>query len=99
MIHNVIEHIEEKNGSKYLVFNSTYENKEVLKQYTELWDGIKNEVETINGAKACDCEKDFIKIKFTLHDNLRLNKQLKFSTMTIVVRHVFEEDGKYYLQI
>ena len=34
--------IEEKNGNKYLVFASTDENKEPLKKYTELWDGIKN---------------------------------------------------------
>ena len=35
--------IEEKNGNKYLVFDSTDENKEVLKKHRELWDGIKNE--------------------------------------------------------
>ena len=43
--------VEEKNGDKYLVFDSTDENKEVLKKYTELWDGIKNETETINSGK------------------------------------------------
>ena len=43
--------IEEKNGSNYLVFHSTVENKEVLKKYTKLWDGIKNEIETRNGGK------------------------------------------------
>ena len=32
----------EKNKSKYLVFNSTDENKEVSKEYTELSGGIKN---------------------------------------------------------
>ena len=31
----------EKNGNKYLVFDCTHENKEVLKKYRELWDGIK----------------------------------------------------------
>ena len=31
-----------KNKSKYLVFNSTDENKEVSKEYTELSGGIKN---------------------------------------------------------
>ena len=41
----------EKNGSKYLVFDSGDENEEVLKKYTELWDGIKNEIETINDSK------------------------------------------------
>ena len=44
-------HIEENNGNKHLVFDSTDENKEVLKRYTQLWDGIKNEIETINGGK------------------------------------------------
>ena len=42
---------EGNNGNKYLVFDPTDENKEVLKMYIELWDGIKNEIETINGDK------------------------------------------------
>ena len=45
IIDEVDGHIEEKNESKYLVFDSTDENKEVLKKYTELWNGIKNEIE------------------------------------------------------
>ena len=40
-----------EDGSKYLVFDSTDENEEVLKKYRELWDEIKNEIETINGGK------------------------------------------------
>ena len=48
--------IVEKNGSKYLVFDSkelhsTDENKEVLKTYPGLLDEIKNKIETINGGK------------------------------------------------
>ena len=49
MIQKAIGHIEEKNENKYLVFDSTDKNKEVLKKYTELWDEIKNEIETISG--------------------------------------------------
>ena len=40
-----------------------------------------------------------MKIKFNSDDNLPLNKQLKFSAMTIAVRSVFEDDGKFYPQI
>ena len=40
-----------------------------------------------------------MKIKFNLNDDLPLNKQLKFTTVTIVVRSVFEDDGKYYPQV
>ena len=38
-----------------------------------------------------------MKIKFNLDDDLPLNKHLKFFNLTIIVRTVFEEDGKYFL--
>ena len=39
-----------------------------------------------------------MKIKFSSHDDLLLGKQLKFINLTIIVRTVFEENGKYYHQ-
>ena len=55
-----------------MVFDSTDENKEVLKKYTERWDIIKNEIETINGSKRGEYGKDFMKNKFNTYDNLVL---------------------------
>ena len=95
IIGKVDGHIEEKNGSKYLVFDSTDENKEVLKKYTELWDGIKNEIETINGGKKGEYGKDFMKIKFNTDDNLPLNKPLKLYLLKIIVWCLFEEGSKF----
>ena len=40
-----------------------------------------------------------MKIKFNSDDDLPLNKQLKFLSLTIIVSTIFEEDGKYYPQI
>ena len=34
-------YIEEKNENKYLIFDSTDENKELLKKYNDVWNGIK----------------------------------------------------------
>ena len=51
MIGEVIEHIE-NNGNKYLIFDSVDENKEVLKKYKELWDGIKKKIENINDGES-----------------------------------------------
>ena len=99
IIGKVDGHIEEKNGSKYLVFDSTDENKEVLKKYTELWNGIKNEIETINGGTEGEYGKDFMKIKFDTDDNLPLNKPLKLRMLAIIIRSVFEEDSKFYPQV
>ena len=63
----------------------------------------KSEVELktkkINNGKLEEYEKDYMKIKFNSDDNLPLNKQLKFLSVTIIVRSVFEEDGKYYPQV
>ena len=46
MIGEIIGYIEENHGNKYLVFDSSDKNKEVLKKYKELWDGIKSKIES-----------------------------------------------------
>ena len=40
-----------------------------------------------------------MKIKFDSDDNLPLNTVLKFRMLTIIIRNVFEKDGKHYPQI
>ena len=40
-----------------------------------------------------------MKIKFSLDDDLPLNKQLKFHNMIITIRSVFEEGSKLYPQV
>ena len=92
-------YIEVKNRNKYLAFDSTDENKELLKKYNDVFNGIRDEIKTINGGKENDYEKDYMKIKFNSDDNLPLNKPLKFHNMTITIRSVFEEDGKLYPQL
>ena len=91
-------HIEENNENKYLDFDSKYENKEVLKKDTELWDGINNEIETINSGECNSVEygKDFMKIKFNTDDNLTLNKPLKLCLLTIIIVRCIFGDGKFY---
>ena len=38
-----------------------------------------------------------MKIKFNSEDDLALKKPLKFHNMTVIIRSVFEEDGKLFL--
>ena len=64
----------------------------------QLWDEIKNPIEKVNN-KLGENGKDFVKIKFNSDDNLPLNKTLKLHNMTIIIRSVFQEDGKFYPQI
>ena len=92
--------LKKKGVNKYLVFDSIDENKELIKKYSDVWNGIKNEIKTI---KIKDCmkkkikiKKDYMKIKLNSDDDLPLNKPLKFRLVTITIRYIFEEDGKLY---
>ena len=59
MTNEMIGHFEEKNENKYLVLDEIDENKEVLNKYKEVWEGIKKEIETINGGEKIEYGKDF----------------------------------------
>ena len=83
-------YIEEKGAYKYLILDSTDENKELLKKYNDVSNGIKKKIEEVSSGK-CDYEKDYMKIKFNSDDDLPLNKPLKFHNMTITIRSVFEK--------
>ena len=99
IIGNVDGYIEENNENKYLICVSTDKNKKVLEKYTELCKEIKYHTQTINYGKSGEYEKDYMKIKFSSDDVLPLNKIVKLHMLTIIVRSVFEEDGRYHPQI
>ena len=95
-VDHVNGYIEEKVVNKYLVFDTSDENKELLTKYNDVFNGIKiKEV----CSDECDYEKDYMKIAFNSDDYLPLNKPLKFHLMTITIKSVFEEDGKRYPQL
>ena len=94
IIGDVDRYIEEKSGNKYLIFASTDKNKNVLEQYTKLYDEIKYNIQTIIVVKFGEYEKSYMKIKFYSYDDLALNKKLRLHNLTIIVRSAFEEDGK-----
>ena len=91
-------YIEEINENKYLIFDSIDENKELLKKYNDIFNGIEDTIKEISNDE-CDYEKDYMKIKFNSDDHLPLNKPLKFHNMTITIRTVFKEDDKLYPQV
>ena len=80
-----------------MIFDSIDENKELLKKYNDVFNGIRDKIKEIDSDE-CDYEKDYMKIKFN-SDDLPLNKPLKFRIMTITTRSIFEEDGKLCPQV
>ena len=71
-------------------------NKEVSKKYEEVWEGVKKEIETINGGKKIEYEKDYMKIRFKSNDDSPLNKPIKLHLLIIIIRCVISENGKFY---
>ena len=70
-----------------------------MTKYAEIWDEIKYLIKAISDSEVGENGKDFMKIKFNSDDTLSLNKTLKLYMLTVIVRSVFEEDGKYYTQV
>ena len=82
-----------------MIFASTGKNKEALENYTELWDEIKDQIETLSGDKAIEYKKYFMKIKFESDDDLPLGKILNIPVRIITVTSVFHENSNYYPQV
>ena len=85
-------YFKEENGEKYLILDST-------DKYDEAFSGIISEIKTINGGKELFYEKNYDKIEVNTDDDIPLNKALKFSMLTIIIRCVFQEGEKLYPQI
>ena len=77
-VDHVNEYIEEKGVNKYLVFDSTDENKELLNKYNDVFHGIRDKIKEVSSDE-CNYEKGYMKIKFNSVDDLPLNKQLNFT--------------------
>ena len=78
---------------------STDRNSEVLRKYSKVWNEIKDCIEKINDNELREYDGDYMKIKFNSNDYIPLNKQLHFPTITVIIRNIFEKNGKHYPQI
>ena len=60
---------------------------------------VLKKIETINGGEKIEYGKDLKKIRFESNEDLLLNKPIKLHLLTIVIRSVFSEGGKFYPQL
>ena len=84
---------EDDSKTKYLVFPFTSKNN------AELWDGIKDPVDTINVDNPIEYEKDSMKARFESNDDLPLSKILNIPVCIMIVKKVFQKDNNYYSQV
>ena len=58
-----------------------------------------SEIKTLNGGKELFYKEKYATIGINNDEDLPLNKPLKFSTLTIIIRCAFQEGEKLYPQI
>ena len=92
LIYFATGYFKEKNGEKYLVIDST-------EKYDGVFSGIKSEIETINSGEKMYYEKNYAKIGVNTDDDISLNKPLKFTSLTIIIRYIFQNFKILYPQI
>ena len=92
IIYSITWYFKEKYGEKYLILDSA-------EKYEEVFSGIKDEIETINGGKELFYEKNYARIGVNTDNDIPLNNSLKFPTLTIIIRCIFQEGEKLYPQI
>ena len=89
----VYRYVSERNGNKFLTID-----KSVLKKYDQVFFGIKNHVKKIDDGEV-NYSADYDKIKFLSENSLPLNKLIYFTTLAVVIRCVFKQNGVFYPQV
>ena len=92
MIPSVTGYFTEENDEKYLILDA-------IDKYEEVFSGIKSEIETINGGEEMYYEKHYAKAGVNTDDDIALNKKLKFPSLTIIIRCVFQNGNKLQPQV
>ena len=84
IIHSTTGYFKEKYEGKYFILHS-------IEKYEELLSEIKSEIKTINGGKELFYDNDYAKISVNSDDDVPLNEILKFPTLIIIIRCVFQK--------
>ena len=92
IIYSATGYFKEKYGEKYLILDST-------EKYDEVFSGIISEIKAINAGKELFYEKKYAKIGVNTDDDIPLNQQLKFPTLTIIIGCIFQNGKKLCPQI
>ena len=85
-------YFKEENDEKYLILDST-------EKYEEVFSGIKSEIETINGGEKMYYEKNYGRIAVNTDDVVPLNKTMRFPSLIITIKSIFQNNKKLCPQI
>ena len=77
-----------------IIFGDT----DVLRKFANIWKSIRAKIEENTGG-IVQYDKDYMKIKFESNDNLPIDNIVNMHQVTIIIRSVFAQNGKFYPQL
>ena len=87
---------------KCKIYNEWYQtiigDGDVLKKYANVFKSIRAEIEEITGG-IINFDKDYKKIRFESENDLPEDNIIDLHLVTIVIRSIFSEYGKFYPQL
>ena len=79
----------------YLIISG---DDDVFKKLVDIFESIKNKI-TEKTWDAVEYDKDYMKIKIESNNILSADKDVNIHLATIIIRPIFDQDGKYYPQL
>ena len=70
----------------------------VLRRFSNIWKSIRAKIEENTGG-IVQYDKDYMKIKSESNDNLPTDQIINTHQVTIIIRSVFSQNGKFYTQL
>ena len=70
----------------------------MYKRLVDIFHSIKNKI-TEKTWDALEYDKDYMKMKFESNNIFPTDKDVNIHLSTIVIRDIFDKDGKYYPQL
>ena len=84
-----------KDDEWYLIIEGSID---VLRGFLNVFKSIRDKIENVND-DVVEYDRNCMKIKFISNDDLPVDKTVDLHLITIVVRAIFAQNGKYYLQL
>ena len=71
---------------------------DVLRKFANIWKSIRAKIEK-NTRRIVQYDKDYMRIKLESNDNLPTDTIVNMHHVTIIIRGVFAQNGKFYPQL
>ena len=88
----------EKGKSDNLCYLIIFGDENVLRIFANIWKSIRAKIEE-NTVGIVQYDKEYMKIKFESNDNLPTDNIVNIRLVTIIIRSVFAQNGKFYPQL